>query len=92
MHKEFRGRADGLVSEDFYLDRERGGCFSFLTDPEASSITAIHTNQAGLGGGSLFLSGPISWKTDPQTSSIISSGGTAVGNVIGAALKTTIKP
>lgn len=90
VHREFCGRADGLQSEDIYLDKEGGGGFFLLTDPVISSLAATHANQAALGGGSFFLGGPMSLKVDPQASAVIAAGGTAVGNMVGAIGKAAI--
>ncbi|HEV2350836.1 MAG TPA: hypothetical protein VG028_13425 [Terriglobia bacterium] len=87
----YQGRPDGLVAIETWRDIEKGGGWFLMTDPTVQSISATHTNQAALGGGSLFQAGPMDVKVDPQTGAIISAGGTAVGNVIGAAMKSAVK-
>ena len=88
----YQGRADGLVSSETWTDKEHGGGWFLLTDPQVAVLTAVHTNQTALGGGSSFSGGPMSLTVDPQTGAIIGATGTAVGNVIGAAVKTAVKP
>lgn len=91
-HREFNGRVDGLVSEDVWRDSERGGGIFFLSTSDVQLLSATHTNQTALGGGSFFTAGPMSVKVDPQTSQIIEATGSAAGAVIGTALKTAVKP
>jgi len=91
-HRQYAGRSDGKVSEDIWRDTESGGGWFLLTTSDVQSLSAIHTNQSSLGGGSAFSAGPISFKVDPQTGAIIEASGSAVGNIIGAALKTAVKP
>lgn len=73
-------------------DSERGGGTFFLADAQVASLTVFHTNGTDLGGGSTLIAGPSSIQVDPQTGQIISATGSAVGNIVGAALKTAIKP
>lgn len=91
-HRAYQGRSDGLASVDIWTDEEKGGGWFFLSTSDVQVLTAIHTNQTTLGGGSYFTAGPMSVKVDPQTGEIIEASGAAVGNVIGAAVKTAIKP
>lgn len=90
--RRYQGRDDGLVSVEHWADTEKGGGWFLLTDPQVAIITAVHTNQTALGGGSSFSGGPMSVNVDPQTGAIIGATGTAVGNIIGAAVKTAAKP
>lgn len=83
----YEGRTDGLISRETWTDREGGGGWFLLTTSDVQSLSAIHTNQAALGGGSVFTAGPISVKVDPQTGQIIEATGSAVGNVVGAAVR-----
>jgi hypothetical protein len=86
----YQGRPDGLIAKEVMRDREGGGGIFLLTDPKVASIAAKHTNQAALGGGSVITTGQMEITVDPQTGAIISAGGTAIGNIIGAAAKTAI--
>jgi hypothetical protein len=63
----------------------------FLMDPKAANAVLVHTNSILQTGGSLAI-GEGSVSVDPQTGAIIGAAGTAAGNIIGAALKTAIKP
>ena len=87
----YAGREDGLVERDEWTDAESGGGFFLFTDPSVQSLVAIHTNQSALGGGSSFVAGKLTIVVDSNTAPIISAGGTAVGNVIGAAAKSAVK-
>jgi len=62
-----------------------------LTDPAVQQMTALHTNQAALGGGSLFSAATAAVTVDTNTAAIVGASGTAVGNVIGAAAKSAVK-
>lgn len=89
--RRYQGRPDGLIALETWRDSERGGGVFFCTDPKVQSFAASHTNQTALGGGSVLNTGPMELTVDPQTGAIIGATGTAVGNVIGAAIKTAIK-
>jgi hypothetical protein len=78
VRERFTGRADGLVLRETWKDAERGGGVFLFTDPNVQSMFVNHTNQAALGGGSVFTA-------------IIGAGGTALGNVIGASVKAAVK-
>ena len=88
----YQGRCDGLIAYEAWKDSERGGGWFLFTDPDVQSINAIHTNQTALGGGSVLNSGGMKLTLDPQTGAVIGATGTAVGNIVGAAIKTAIKP
>lgn len=88
----YEGRPDHLVRVEKWTDSEKGGGTFFLADSQVAALTAIHTNQTDLGGGSSLMAGPMSVQVDPQTGAIISATGAAAGNIIGAALKTAVKP
>lgn len=90
--RTYCGRADGLVAVETWRDSEHGGGWFVLTDPNVQALTATHTNQAALGGGSVFSAGPMGVTVDPQAGAIIGATGSAVGNIIGAAIKTAAKP
>jgi hypothetical protein len=84
----YKDRPDGLIREDIYIDIESGGGWFVLTESNVQMLTATHTNQTALGGGSYIATGPLTIRVDPQTSQIIEATGTAAGNIIGAAAKT----
>ena len=88
----FQGRSDGLQAIHQRMeDKEHGGGTFLLTDPQITNMSAVHINQPALGGSNMFgLTGTVT--VDPQTGAIISATGTAVGNVVGAAAKTFVKP
>ena len=88
----YQGRTDGLVRVETWKDVERGGGTFLLTDPAIASLTAFHTNQTELGGGSYIGTGQMTITIDPETGAIVAATGTAIGNIVGAALKTAIKP
>jgi len=94
MHelRTYQGRPDGMVALETWRDTEKGGGWFLLTDPNVTGLLAIHTNQTALGGGSQFMTGQASIVVDPQTGNIVGAVGTAAGNIIGAALKTAVKP
>lgn len=88
----YQGRADGLIARETWTDAEGGGGWFLLTTSDVQSLHAKHDNQPALGGSSEFSAGPISIKVDPQTGAIIEATGTAVGNIIGAAVNKAVKP
>jgi hypothetical protein len=90
--EHFSGRADGLILRERWTDESFTRGRYFLADPDLSKLTFIHSNQPALGGGSFFSCGTLSVVVDSNTPAIISAGGTAVGNVVGAAVKTAVKP
>lgn len=87
----YAGRVDGLIRRETWRDSEQGGGQFVFTDPSAAQLFASHTNQAALGGGSVFSAGAVAVVVDTNTSAIVGATGTAVGNVIGAAAKTAVK-
>jgi hypothetical protein len=87
----YEGRVDGLVREERWKDAAGLRAFYLFTDPSAQNIVAWHTNQAALGGCSHFSAGSVTIKVDTNTAAIIGAGGTAAGNIIGAAAKTAVK-
>jgi hypothetical protein len=89
--EEFRNREDGLVWRESWKDTESGGGFFLLADPTVQSMSAIHTNQSALGGGSVFQAGSLTIVVDTNTDKVIGAVGTAAGNIIGAAAKTAVK-
>jgi hypothetical protein len=87
----FRGREDGLIEREEWRDAESGGGIFVFADPNVQAMSAIHTNQTALGGGSVFSAGGLSSVVDSNLVPAITATGTAVGNVIGAAAKSAVK-
>jgi hypothetical protein len=87
----FEGREDGLVWRETWRDTEAGGGVFLFTDPAVQQMTALHTNQAALGGGSLFSAVTAAVTLDTNTAAVVAASGTAFGNVIGAAAKAAVK-
>ena len=82
---------DGLISREEWRDSERGGGLFLFTDPTVQAMSATHTNQAALGGGSAFVAGPMTVVLDTNAAGVVAAGGVAVGNVLGAAVKAAVK-
>jgi hypothetical protein len=89
--EHFTNRADGLVSREEWRDQEGGGGIFFFADPNVQAMTAIHTNQCALGGGSAFAAGSFTIVVDSNLVPAIAATGTAAGNIIGAAAKSAVK-
>jgi hypothetical protein len=93
IDERFTGREDGLVERIRFQWSDvaftRG--WYFLTDPSATALSGTHTNMPELGGSSTIEVGSPKIVVDPQTGAIIGATGTAVGNVIGATVKTIVK-
>ncbi len=89
--EDYSGRTDGLVRRESWSDSEQGGGEFLFTDPSAAQLFASHTNQTALGGGSVFSAGSVSSTVDSNTAPIIGAAGTAAGNIIGAAVKSSVK-
>jgi len=87
----FAGRVDGLIRRETWRDAETGGGEFVFTDPAAAQLFAAHTNQSALDGGSVFSTGAVAITVDTNTAPIIGAGGTAAGNIIGAAAKAAAK-
>jgi hypothetical protein len=87
----FRERQDGLVAREEWRDAEGGGGIFFFADPNVQAMTALHTNQTALGGGSAFAAGSFTILVDSNLVPAIAASGTAAGNIIGAAAKTAVK-
>ena len=84
-------RPDGLLSRESWKDSEGGGGFFLFADPTVQSMAALHTNQASLGGGSAFTTGPMTVAVDSNLVPAIAATGSAAGNIIGAAVKASVK-
>lgn len=89
--EDFQNRPDGLVRRESWKDSEGGGGFFFFADPNVQAMTALHTNQNALGGGSAFAAGSFTSVVDSNLVPAITATGTAAGNIIGAAAKTAVK-
>jgi hypothetical protein len=87
----FRDRQDGLLRRETWRDTESGGGLFLFTDPAVQQMTALHTNQAALGGGSLFSAATAAVTVDSNTAAVVGASGTAVGKVLGAAAKSAVK-
>lgn len=87
----YEGREDHLVRKERWTDRSAGGGALFFMDPSLNNLALYHTNTVMQTGGWITL-GNGTVTVDPQTGAIIGAVGTAAGNVIGAALKTAVKP
>lgn len=87
--KSYQGRKDGLVMVERWTDRSAGGGALFMMDPSIANFAGGHTNSAMQVGGWVTL-GNGSVTVDPQTGAIIGAVGTAAGNIIGAAVKSSV--
>ena len=86
----FRGRSDGLVSREEWRDKYSAGCGFLFTDPSSQGFCDKQTNA--FGGGSWFMMAPFSMVVDSNLVPFVAASGTAIGNVVGAAVKTAVKP
>ncbi len=75
-----------LASKEAWIDYSRGGGTFLFTDPNASQVASGVVNQGALGGTHNFTVGNISSTITTNAVNAITAGGTAVGNVVGAAL------
>ena len=87
--EQFAGRRDGLTYREVWKDDAFTRGIFFFTDPSLVGVKIWHTNQTALGGCSHFSAGNAGVTVD---SAGIAAAGTAVGNVVGAAVKTAVKP
>jgi hypothetical protein len=74
--------AGRVTRHEVWSENHHGGGTALMTDPVATQIASFHTNQAGLGGASSFTVGTVQATVSTNAAAILSSGGTAVGNVI----------
>ena len=74
-----------VAYRESWTDHSRGGGTFLFTDPAASQVASSVTNQAALGGAHSFTVGNVSATITTNAVSAITAGGSAVGNVIGAA-------
>lgn len=73
-----------LTLREEWTDTHRAGGRGLFADPKATGIETIRSNQSALGGSSTFRVGQI--ESSVSTNGI-SAAGTAVGNVVGEAVK-----
>jgi hypothetical protein len=74
--------AGKVTRHEVWTENHHGGGTAMLADPSATQIASYHTNQAGLGGSSSFSVGSVQATVSTNAAAILSSGGTAVSNVI----------
>ena len=74
--------AGQLARHELWSENHHGGGTALLSDPVATQIASYHTNQSALGGASAFTVGNVQATISTNAASIISAGGTAVGNVL----------
>ncbi len=79
--------AGKVTRHEIWTENHHGGGTALLSDPVATQIASYHTNQSALGGASAFTVGNVQSTISTNAAAIISSGGTAVGNVIQAVEK-----
>lgn len=84
----YQGRPDGLVMVEYWTDRSAGGGMLFFADPTLNNVTIVHTNSALHTGGAVSI-GSATVIMDPNTANVIGAAGTAVGNIVGAALRSS---
>ena len=89
--ERFCGRPDGLIARETWLDQDSGGALFLFEDPKSQGMCIKHTNQPALGGNTWFTMAPLSMLVDSNLVPAIAAGGTAVGNVVGAAVKSAVK-
>ena len=74
--------AGQVTRHEVWTENHHGGGTALMADPVATQISSYHTNQSALGGASSFSVGNIQSAVSTNAAAIISSGGTALGNVI----------
>jgi hypothetical protein len=80
-----------MIAREEWRDKDSGGSMFLFTDPASQGMCIWHTNQPALGGGSKMMLAPFSVTVDSNLVPAITAGGTAVGNIIGAAAKSALK-
>lgn len=78
-----------LAYREEWLDSSAGGGTFVLTDPEATALAFARTNQSGLGGSRSVTVGSLKSTITTNAIGAIGAGGTAMGNVINAAVTAT---
>lgn len=87
----YAGRKDGLVRREVWKDDAFTRGIFFFADPSLTAVKVWHTNQTALGGCSHFEAGAASIVVSSNLVPAIAAGGTAVGNIVGAAAKSALK-
>lgn len=87
----FTNRADGLIGREVWRSDSISRGLYFFDDPSGASLCFWQSNPPALGGGSRFMAGNIGITVDSNLVPAITATGTAVGNVVGAAVKTAVK-
>src|SRR5580698_10010088 len=88
VHEFWTYSDSGIITRhERWSENHHGGGTALLADPVATQIASYHTIQTGLGGASAFMVGNVQSTISTNAAAIISSGGAAVGNVIGSAIK-----
>ena len=83
VHEVWGYSDEGKVNRhEVWSENHHGGGTALMADPVATQISSYHTNQSGLGGASSFTVGNIQSTVSTNAATILSSGGTALGNVI----------
>jgi hypothetical protein len=86
-HESWTYSSTGAITgHEIWSENHHGGGVALLADPAATQIASYHTNQSGLGGSSSFSLGNIQAHVSTNAPAVIGSGGTAIGNVIGASI------
>lgn len=80
-----KGPKTFVASRESWIDKSSGGGTFLFTDPAASQVSSVVANQTALGGSHNFGVGSVSSTISSNAVAAISAGGTAVGNIIGAA-------
>lgn len=89
--KTYAGRPDGMVACQTWEDSHGVKATFVFTDPSGQGLCDKWTNSL-TGGTSWFMLAPFSMIVDSNLVPAIAAGGTAVGNIVGAAVKTAVKP
>lgn len=89
--ERFEGRHDGLIQREVWKDDAFTRGIFLLTDPSLTGVEITHSNITELGGCSHFKAGRAGITVDTNSAAIIGAGGTAAGNVLGAAVKAAAK-
>ena len=80
-----------VASRETWTDKAKGGGTFVFTDPAASQVSSVVTDQTALGGAHNFGVGSVSSTISSNAVQAIAAGGTAVGNIIGAAASAATK-
>jgi hypothetical protein len=86
--RHYSGRSDGLVATEEWGYREDGRAWGFGNRGAVTNFSVVSSNLLGMGGWSIF-SGSGQLDISSNLAPVISAGGTAVGNVVGAAAKAS---